>query len=156
MMTSREVTPKDYPTIWHWMKDELDLHCDDSGPSNIVEFYEFMEHSALALERCIMFEEDGHSAGAIKFDRAGRLVSLRGMVFAPHVRGTGFAQSAVSALLNLLHEDGVRKVSFTIFANNFRAQRFFFGLGAVVEGILVKHVVQGGEPKDMMVLALHA
>ena len=138
------------------MKDELSLHCDDSGPKNLVQLYEFMELMHMNGETCLIFEEDGLPVGAIKFERVGRLVNLRGMVFAREVRGTGFAQSAVSAMLNLLHEDGVRKVSLTIFADNFRAQRFFFGLGAVVEGILVKHVVQGGVPKDMMVLALHA
>src|ERR1039457_743871 len=98
------------------MKDELELHCDDSGPSNLVEFYELMESLHQNKETCLIFEEDGRPVGAIKFDRASRLVNLRGMVFSSEVRGTGFAQSAISALLNLLHEDGVRKVSFTIFA----------------------------------------
>ncbi len=146
--------PGELPLAWAWLHEFPANNFDDYGPTTYAEFAEEMERRGGA-EQTWGIMAAGHLCGIVAYlPYTPRSGTFHGVCFTRSVHGTGIPRAAVRAIADEIFASGVEKISASFFASNLKVHRFLAGLGAVDEGLMRQHTLQGGIPIDMRLVAL--
>ncbi len=143
------------PRLFAWLHEHPESHFDDTMPRDSMEAFsdEIVSRQARG-ERLYAVLVDGQPAGAIGYvPMTDRLGMLHGVCISRRVSGRGVADAALAQVLAALQLDGVQKVSAAYFANNRHIRACLQRVGFVDEGFLQDHMVQGGIPVSMWLVA---
>ena len=143
-----------YPLLWEWIQEHPEAHLDDTVTRELSAFVAEMTRRQGQGERSWGVWVDGAPAGAIGYaalsDRVGM---LHGVCISRRVKGQGVADAALTAVLEQLGREGVRKVSASYFTDNAHIRACLKRLGFVDEGFLQDHTLRGGLPVSLWLVA---
>jgi RimJ/RimL family protein N-acetyltransferase len=145
----------DAPMIWDWLNEFPLRNFDDFGPKTLAEFTRVLQRR-IDNERVWIAFVQREPAGIIGYASVNSYCGhFHGICFAKKWHGQGVARAAVSKVIDevFLMSDK-QKISASFFRDNHRIQRFLRTLGFKFEGLLTAQTLRGGQPVDMLLMAL--
>lgn len=162
-MDLRYIAPfpaEQYPLLWQWVCEKPEANLDDSGPSSLAEFIEWMAKRVATGHVVIQAVYNGEPVGAVAYREISQEIAMfQGICFAQRYCGCGIARVAVSHVVSELFAQGFRRIYAEYFSTNAIVERFLEKLGAVeIEQKWRTTTTQGGEiipVKTVMLDDLH-
>jgi RimJ/RimL family protein N-acetyltransferase len=137
--TSRPVTPADFEFIYglyfHPTINPYLLY-EQMPPADFRPIFDdLLAHSALHV-----FELDGQPAGMFKLVRFGHrtehIAYVGGVAIAPDYAGKGLGRALLHCVIELAHQQGIRRLELSTATTNERAIHLYESVGFEKEGIL--------------------
>ena len=100
-------------------------------------------------------DENGALCGAVWIERTVSAVGIGHFCFskaATHIKQSERLQF-VQQCIGRAFESGLRKISWTFYPANRAYECFLRRLGAIKEGVLMQHALQGGKPTNIVLMA---
>lgn len=154
MIQLRPMETSDFPLLWGWMNEFRKWNFDDDGPKTEHELADVLMARSAAGGFLVTVLYNDEPVGSIGFSKlTSRLAVFQGICFTRAVHGTGVPTMAVRHIMDLLKADGVEKLSAEYHADNGRVRKFLRKLGFEDEGLLKDHIIRGGEPVGLRMVA---
>lgn len=133
-----------------WLQEFKYQMVDDASPleeSDVRAFYESGRSKSFAVE------VDGQAAGAVWAEELYDGVYMGHLVFDRDMLSSAEKVQATRQAVRKLFEEGARKISWHVFADNRAFRIFLKRVGAEIEGTMRKATKRNGEYVDVMLLS---
>jgi RimJ/RimL family protein N-acetyltransferase len=141
------------PRVWTWMRAVWPKVADDFGPADFDAFLEKWAAGEEIEERWAVYRGED-LGGLITVQRLTPYLATTHIVFSKAFLGYSTTLEAMRQVYQQTFDSGVGKLCVQVFADNSNLIALAKRTGAVVEGRLRAHTLQGGEPRDMVILGL--
>lgn len=146
---SRHFPIDQLPRAWEWMGQYPLANFDDFGPTTYEQFETEMKRRADSEDLFGIFHNSEPCGFVGAFVLSPQCCMLHGICFDKAVHGLGVAKPAVRAVMDIIFNQGFKKIAASYFADNLRIHRFLQKLGFVEEGYLHRQTMRIGKEIDM-------